>query len=273
MSLELFESTDYKAFLNAKLDEMDGQGRGARARMSKVIGCHTAYTAQVLRGSSHFSLEQGEAINDFLGHTESQGHYFLLLIQIERAGSEKLKKRFAKELQGLRDSHSLLKNRLDVREGLAEHEQITYYSSWIYGAVHALVSIPGYQSADRISQRLGIGALQAGETVEFLLRSGLLERGHKGELRIGKSQIHLGSDSPLISKHHMNWRLQAMRSLERGSLGEVAGTHYSSVISISKGDAKKIREKLVEALQTIRPIIHASKEEALYALSLDFFEV
>jgi hypothetical protein len=52
--------------------------------LSRAIGCQTAYTAQVLKGTAHFSLEQAEAINDFLGHPEEQGHLLLLLIQRER---------------------------------------------------------------------------------------------------------------------------------------------------------------------------------------------
>lgn len=82
-ALSAYAFTDYKIYLNKKLDDLDEGGRGARARMSRAIGCQTAYTARVLRGDAQFSLEHAEGINDFLGHNEGQGHYFILLVQFD----------------------------------------------------------------------------------------------------------------------------------------------------------------------------------------------
>ena len=265
---QLFQSQDYKVFLNSKLDELDQGGRGARARMSRVIGCQTAYTAQVLRSSAHFSLEQTERINEFLGHTEEEGHFLLLLVQLAKSGTPALKARFQKQIQTIQQQRSVLGNRLDIKENLAHQDQVLYYSSWIYAAIHALVSVPGYQSLEKISRRLGIGLKTSGEALEFLLRSGLIHRNKKNEIEIGKSQIHLGVDSPLISKHHTNWRLQAIRSIEKDSK---EGLHYSSALSISKQDADVIKEEIIKLLKQLKPIIRNSKEEEVYCLSFDFF--
>lgn len=267
---DLFEFEDYKDFLNGKLDELDQGGRGSRARMSRFIGCQTAYTAQVLRGSAQLSLEQAEGINDFLGHTEEQGQYFLLLVQVAKAGTPKLKSRFRKQLEQMQQSRKLLKNRLNVKENLREHEQLVYYSSWVFGAVHALVSIPDFQNPEQISKRLDISMKQSGEVLQFLIDTGLVEKKASGNLEIGKGQIHLGADSPLISRHHLNWRLQAMRQIERDPQ---FGLHYSSVISISRDDHRIIRERIVALLKEVKPIIRDSREEELYSLSMDFFSV
>jgi uncharacterized protein (TIGR02147 family) len=267
---DLFEFRDYKGFLNVQLDEMDAGGRGTRARMSRAIGCQTAYTAQVLRGPAHFSLEQAEAINDFLGHSYEQGHYFLLLLQLAKAGSPKLRVRFERQLDEMAAKRSLLKNRLGIETHLAEREQLIYYSSWVYGAIHALVSIPGFQTPERISRRLGIGVGQAGEALEFLVQAGLLERDPRGNLRIGKQQVHLGADSPLIAKHHINWRFQAVRAIEQNPRADL---HYSSVISISKEDQKRIQHKLEEMIKSLKTVIRESHEEEVCSLSIDFFRL
>lgn len=268
--MEVFDFSNYKDFLNQKLDHLDQGGRGARARMSRAIDCQTAYTAQVLRGKAHFNLEQGEAINDFLGHTEDQGQYFLLLIQYAKAGTPKLRKRFEKQMDSVRKTRVLLKNRLQVEDQLGPNEQHVYYSSWHFGAIHAMVSVPGFQDPETIAQRLEISVQKVQEALEFLLSTRLLERNDQGGMIIGRGQIHLGVDSPLISKHHINWRLQAMRSIEKNI---EKGLHYSSVLSISQTDANLIREKLIEFLQDIRPIIRDSKEEKVCSLSVDFFDI
>ncbi len=271
---DLFDSQSYKDYLNARLDDPSaGGGRGARARLSQAISCQTAYTAQVLRGTAHFSLEQGEAINEYLGHTDEQGRFFLLLIQRERAGTLKLKQRFEREIAEIRSSRLALKNRLGVNQSLSEKNQLQYYSSWYYSAVHALTSIPGFQSSEKISKRLGIDSVKASQALELLLESGLLVRTktREGEqLKVGVARLHLPHDSPLISKHHINWRLQAIRALERQRQENL---HYSSVISISEEDGARIREILVKTLETIKPIVRDSKEEKLTAFSLDLFEV
>jgi uncharacterized protein (TIGR02147 family) len=197
--VELFEYWDYKAFLNDKLDELDRGGRGARARMSRAIGCQTAYTAQVLRGEAHFSLEQAESINDFLGHTDDSGHYFLLLVQLFRSGTPQLRSRFKKQIDALREGRLLLKNRLGVQEHLAEHEQLLYYSSWIYGAVHALASISGYQTPERIADRLQINVRSASEALEFLVKASLLERTSGGQIVIVPSRVNLPLFQPFVS--------------------------------------------------------------------------
>lgn len=124
------------------------------------------------------------------------------------------------------------------------------------------------QTAEKIAQRLNVSIKHASEGIEFMLAAGLLELTTKGELRVGKSQIHLGADSPLISKHHINWRLQAIRSIDHDPNG---GLHDSSVISISKKDEKVISEKLIETIKELKQVIRESKEEDIAVFSLDLF--
>lgn len=266
----LFQYQDYKEFLNDKLDQLNDGGRGSRARLSRAVGCQTAYTAQVLRGASQFSLEQGESINVFLGHTEDEGHYFLLLLQLAKAGTSALRNRFLKQVESLQDTKLTLKSRLAASDSLAEKEQFIYYSSWLYGAVHALASIPGFQSVESISKRLGIDLRMTNEIVEFLTKAELLVRTKTGALELGRGQIHLSSESPMIARHHLNWRLQAMQSIERNPR---QGLHYSSVVSISKSDGENIKEKFIAFLKELKTEIRQSKEEEIFNISLDFFQL
>jgi uncharacterized protein (TIGR02147 family) len=267
---DVFEFDDYKIYLNGYLDDPKTGGRGARAKLSEFIQCKTSYTAQVLRGSAHFSLEQGEAINEHFNHTEEEGHFFLLLIQLQRAGIKKLRDRFLKQIEEIRKNRLVLKNRLHAKPVIEEHSAMTFYSSWYFSAVHALVSIPGFQTPEVISQRLKISAKSAAEALKFLAEVGLLTRDPERGYGIGNARIHLGSDSPLISKHHINWRLQAIKSLEQAKPDNL---HFSSVLSVSHEDALRIREMFVKILQTIDPIIRDSKEERLQSIGLDFFEL
>ncbi|RYZ95970.1 MAG: DUF4423 domain-containing protein, partial [Proteobacteria bacterium] len=105
--------------------------------------------------------------------------------------------------------------------------------------------------------------------VHFLEKIGMIER--KGD-RFGPSSqmVHLGSDSTNIVKHHLNWRLRAMRSIEESG---ASGTHYSAALSLSRADALRIKQILIDSLQENLKIIGASKEEVAYGYSFDFFEL
>ena len=265
---DLYSFRDYKDYLNSKLDEMNAGRRGSRAELSRAIGCQTAYTAQVLRGQAHFSLEQIEAVNDFLGHTEDQGLFLLLIHQFNRAGSVKLKARFKKQIDGLLASRKLLKNRLQVDAGLKDSDQVIYYSSWHYAAVHMMAMIPSLQKSEIMADRLEISIAQINEALDFLLISGLLIRKRDGSYRTGLSRLHLGSDSNLISRHHINWRLQSLKAIDKNA---DAGLHYSSVISISTNDEAHIREKLIETIKQLKSVIVKSSEEKVCSLNIDFF--
>ena len=87
---------------------------------------------------------------------------------------------------------------------------------------------------------------------------------------IGKARIHLGADSPLIARHHINWRLQAMRALEKG---ERENLHYSSSVSISHEDFSKIREILVRAIESVKEVVRPSPEEKAACFAMDWFEI
>jgi uncharacterized protein (TIGR02147 family) len=269
----IYDYDAYKPYLNERLDNYRaGGGRGSRTKLSKSIGCQTAYTAQVLRGSAHFSLEQAEAINDFLGHSDEEGLFFLLLIQRERAGTKNLRRRFDQQIKLIRRERLSLVKRLKVVQPLGQHEQVTYYSAWYYAAIHALVSIPRFRGVAEISSYLQLDIKKVREAIEFLTSVGLLDYDSSKvkSLVVGHERIHLGADSPLIAKHHANWRLQALRALERPDSEDL---HYSSAISISEADAARVREILIRTIETIKSIIKQYDGETAKCLSFDFFKI
>jgi len=263
----LLSYNDYKSYINDRLDA-DPQGRGSRSSLARAIRSQSAYVSSVLRGNAHFTPEQGEAINEHLGHSETESDYFLLLLQLQRAGTESLRKRLKKQMQRIQETRFDLKKRLTVSQSLTKDDQAVYYSEWYYAAIHTLSSIPDYSSVAKIAQRLRLEPPVVAEAVEFLLRTGLMEKNKTG-LKIGRTQIHLGADSPLISKHHLNWRLQAMQHL--GSRRD--DLHYSSVVTLSEKDAVQVKELIVSVIQNVKSIVRDSKEESLQCFSLDFFTI
>jgi len=131
--------------------------------------------------------------------------------------------------------------------------------------------MPKYATAIplRIAEALAIPPQKVAEVVRFLISTGLIVE-KIGRLAMGPASIHLGSDSSMISKHHTNWRMRAIQSLD---VPRAIDLHYSSVVSLAASDVPRVRAALVRALEEVRAIVKPSPEEEVYAYSLDLFRM
>ena len=263
---DIYKYSDYKGFL---IDALKALPKGGRSALAKAANCQSGYITHVLNGHSHFSLEQGEAIATLLGLDETQTQFFLDLINMNRAGAESLRRHYAKRLRVEKERNSTLKSKLKTSNTLSVEDQAIFYSSWHYGAIHVCVSAPGCETEIGISKHFNLPLSKVNQIVQFLLRIGLIER--KGEkLVIGKKQIFISSDSPLISKFHTNWRVKSIASLDQYTERDL---HYSSVITCSKSDVEKIREIMVRTIEEIRSVVRDSPDEDVFAYAFDLFKV
>jgi hypothetical protein len=71
--------------------------------------------------------------------------------------------------KSIRENRLLLANRLKISQALGEKDQVIYYSSWYYAAIHALASIPGFKSSSEISKYLQLDLKKVQEAIEFLI--------------------------------------------------------------------------------------------------------
>jgi uncharacterized protein (TIGR02147 family) len=239
--------------------------------MARSIGAPVSHVSQVLNGSFHFTLEQAEGVNEYFGHTQDESNFFLLLVQYARAGTPSLRRRLESQIQQVIERRLILKERLGVTASLSSEAQATFYSSWIYGAIHVMLSIEGFQTREAISRYLRLSQKRVGEILEFLVSLGLAVQSENGRYRIGTTRIHLGNNSPMISKFHTNWRMRAIRSLEDENTQ--ANLHYSSAITISEADVTRIKSQLVRYIDEIKTVVRESKEEGVHCFSLDFFRL
>ena len=265
----IFEFLDYKKYLKANIESRPNEGRGVRSLLAKEIGCQVTYLSRVLNADAHLSAEQAEKANPVLGHSAEESSFFLLLVLHNRAGTRELKERYYHLIHEVLQKRQNLKDRLKFKKELSSENQAIYYSSWHYAAVHMLLGIPEFQKKEVLAKRTGLDPVMVSNILEFLTSVGLAIF-ENGRFKIGKAQIYLANDSPLISKHHTNWRMQAIRSIDRPRAEDL---HYSAVITVSHADSLKIREMFIKTLEQIRPVIRASKDEALFSYALDFFEV
>jgi len=268
MDVNLFDFDDYKKYLNVVLDTT-GETRGQRSKLAAAIGCGTAFVSQVLQGNVHFSLEAMVTINEFLGHSEDEAHYFMLLAHLGRAGSKKLELYYLRQIQEIQKKRQIISTRIGKVAKVSEKDQLEYYSSWIYVAVYVSTSIKKIKSKSELARCLGLSVGKVSECLDFLERSGLIQN-HSGGWEVTSRRIHLTKDSPLIARHHTNWRNRAIQALNDPCPED---THFSGAWTLSEADVKKVKDIFLSAIEKSEAVLRDSPEEAGFGVCLDFFRL
>lgn len=269
MTKSIFDFSDYKIYLREVIRRQPKGGRGFKAKLSAGMACQSAYLSRVLNGNADLSLEQAQRANAVLGHTKEESKFFLLLLLYNKAGTQELKQEFYEQMEQIIQQRLILKNRFNVKKSISREDQVTYYSAWYYTAAHFLLTVPEFQTRDAIAVRLGLPLKKVSSILDFLVSIGIAtQEGHR--FKTSAMRIHLENDSPMISKHHTNWRMKAIQSTERETPDEL---HYSAVITIAKKDALKIKSALVKAIESVRELVKESNEEELFCYTVDFFKV
>lgn len=261
---------DYKSFKKFLLDwiaQTPSNGRGQRKLMAQAMGCQTPFITQVLNGDYHFSMEQAEACTRWLGLSLAEAEFFVLLVQKERAGTRSLETFLDRQIQERRERATQLTNRLQISETLTESDQQQYYSSWQYSAVHMALLVPELRTLEDLHQYFALPLPRLMTILDFLTAKKLVKvRGGKYELL--RPVLHLGRDSPLLPKHHANWRLRAIEAIDAGVTGNF---HYSGVLALSRDDFEWTKGRLAAALEEIIARVRASADEKVACLALDLF--
>jgi uncharacterized protein (TIGR02147 family) len=259
---------DYRQYLAARLKSAS-QARGAKTRLAKFIPIQTTYLSGVLSGRADLTLEQADRVNEYLQHNEEEAQFFLLLVQLARAGSVGLRKRLKNQILQIQKQKQNIKARLTDSTSISTEDRERFYSSYLYGAIHVLTSIPQFQKVEELANFLHLEQPLLREKLDFLERIGLLQRLANGGFAPSQSHVHLGNETSQIIKHHTHWRLHAVQHYQRRFSTE--DTHYSGVMSLSAEVAAKVRQILIEQLKKISEIVGPSPPEEAFVLNFDFY--
>ena len=264
----VFDFDSYKEYLNWR--EQRWESRGFRHQLSQALDCQPSYVSQVLNDKNDFSLEQAAKCQELLGHSAQETHFFMLLLQLERAGTPLLEDYFRKQIRQIRDERKFLQNRLDHKAKLKKEDQHIYYSSHLYSLIHIALTIESLRTPTRLAEKFGLPLDTVREALEFLTSCGLAKEDKAGHFEVGPAQIHMGRESKIAVRHHANYRVKALENLD---LANKLDLHYSTVVSYSENDWPQIREILVKALEDVQKVIKDSPAENVFVLNTDLFAV
>ena len=265
--LDLFNFQDYRGYLSAWLEEARRKRTANLSRLAEKIGVHTSFLAHVLSGAKNLSFEQAAEVSDVCQHSPIEREYFFALLQIERAGTSKLKKYWQEKRNAILNERKNVRSRVGEHHELTDQERAIFYSSWMYVAIYTATAIEDGQTVDQIAGLFRLPTGKAREILDFLVQVRICDF-DKGRYKMGRAVVFIPNSSPLVVKHHTNWRLKAMHRMDER---EDAELFFTCPMSIAREDFPKIRELFTSAIEEALAICKDSKAEEVVNLNIDFF--
>jgi len=266
--MTIFDYSECSSYLMAYLEGLPKKGHGSLSVWAKKLGVSTTLLSQVVRGNKLLGMEIAHGLAEILGLTATETDYLFMMVEIERAGTIPLKNHFKKKLAEAREASRLLKNRVEKATELSGEAKAQYYSSWIYAGIRNLSACPDITTLESLSERLHLPRASIVEVINFLIMNRLITEG-RDRWAPGVTSSYISSDSPLVNKHHQNWRLKAISQMDARSPEDL---FYTSPMSLSDSVARKLRKFLVDKIEEIHSKTDPSPSEVVRCLNIDWFE-
>ena len=228
-----------------------------------------AYLSQVLMGAAHINLDQAANMAEYWSFSELEGEYFLNLVSLARASSPHLARRLKNKLYLLRQE--AIANPLGRERDTNEWEEAaTYYSDWLFSAMHILLRVPKLQEVEALSRHLKIPAPEVKKTLQILAKIGLAQHSLNRWTQVEKD-LHANKETIFSNMHHRNWFLRAAEQLRSGN--EQSDLRYTAIHSLSEKDFEEIKKILEQAIEKTRQIVKPSKDEMGASLTLSWSRI
>lgn len=265
--MDIFDYKDYKKYANDTIEKLPKGGYGTYRKVATHLNINSVMVSQIFKGDRHLTSEQAHQVSEFFGLSELATDYFILLVQIQRARTFVYKNRLEKKRTELLEKSRELKTRLPQDKELTDETKSVFYSRWYYSGVRLTASIKDFQTAEQIASRLSLSIAQVNQVIQFLLEHGLcVQEGNR--TKMGPKRIHVGSDSHLVGRHHLNWRTKAISRIDSIQKEDL---FFTAPMSLSHEACDEVRKELVRLTEKVSELVVNSESETLACLNMDWF--
>ncbi len=262
---KIYDFDDYRKFLQHWLQ---AKGKhGILGKWAKAMNISSTLVSFVMSGKKDFTLEQASDLSDYLNLNEQESEYFLLLLEIARAGTEAYRNKLLKKKVLIQNKMNQITAKVGPHQELTDEIKGVFYSSWMYSGVRILSAIPQFQEPVTIARHLNLPTDTVAKVLGFLVENKLCKQ-EGGKFTYGPSKTHVNMHSPHVTKHHQNWRLRGTAAME---LRDENDFFYTGPMAISADVAKEIRGLLLAHVEKVVKIAGPSDSEEAHCLNIDWF--
>ncbi len=266
--MKLFDYSDYRYYLKSYITSLPKRGHGEISRLAKALGISATLISQILRSEKQFSIDQGFELCKYLGFDALETDYMICLIEKERAGSTQLKNYWQGKCDHFKEQSEVVSQKIKKDRELTEDEKMIYYTHYLFISIRLFCSLSP-KTILEIEQRFSLTRKKVLEYLDKLLALGVIQK-NSDRYENTDQVIFLDKMSPHIYRHHMNWRVQAMKQIEKPKLDDLS---FSYPMTISKKDFLVLRKKWVAEILEIQKTLLKTEPDTIAFLNLDFFEL
>jgi uncharacterized protein (TIGR02147 family) len=236
--------------------------------MAEYLRISSTMMSHIFNGDRHLSNESANDLCEFMGLADDEFDYFFLLVAYAKAGNHRLQARLKKKVLAEQKKANQISKKMKADTELNEPAKAIFYSNWLYAGIGTMTACPSYKNVDQIADHLKISRVTAQKVVDFLLQYNLCTI-KNNELNVGPQITHIPHDSPLVHKHHQNWRLQGLNKMAES---RERNLFFTSPMSVSDETSEVLRLKILAFIEEVRKQIRPSPSEIVRCLNIDWFE-
>ena len=267
----VFAYTDYRRYLADFFAERKRLNKHFSLRMLAERAGFKArdYLMRVMRGDRNLSLEGAGKLSEFFRFSEKQAEYFHALVQFNQARTTSEKEQCFARLSAIQKYGAHQKLRQD---------QFEYLTAWYHSALRSLLPVlephpqaDGGEDWERVGKLLdpAITPKQARDSVDLLLRLGLLARDAKGRYAVQEPALTTGDEVAAlgVAGFHRATMELAKRSIDRHppTARDISGL----TMSVSQDGFRRIKSELRAFRKRVQAIASADVgEDMVYQLNL-----
>jgi uncharacterized protein (TIGR02147 family) len=272
----IFAYTDYRQYLADFFEERKRLNKHFSLRMLAERSGFKAkdYLMRVMRGDRNLSLEGANKLSDFFRFSEKQSDYFRTLVRFNQARTTSEKEQCFHHLSEIQKYGAHQKLRQD---------QFEYLSAWYHSALRSLLPVldpkagpsdpdgAGTEDWEKVGKLLDppITAKQARDSVDLLLRLGLLQKDAKGKYAVAEAALSTGDEVATlgVAGFHRATMDLAKRSIDRHppTARDISGI----TMSVSQDGFRRIKSEIRAFRKKIQSIASGDVgEDMVYQLNL-----
>jgi uncharacterized protein (TIGR02147 family) len=263
----LFAYTDYRQYLSDYFAEKKRLNKHYSLRMLADRAGFKArdYLLRVMRGDRNLSRAGAEKLSQSFRFSEKQAEYFQALVLFNQALTTSEKELCYRQLAEIR--------KYGIHQKLRQ-DQFAYLSAWYHSALRSLLPVTDFlDDWDDLARRLDppITPKQARDSVELLLRLGLLQKDAKGRYSVSQPALSTGDEvaSVAVAGFHKATMELVKRSIDRHPhhARDISGI----TMSISREGFRRIKSEIRSFRKRIMSIASGdSGEDMVYQMNLHF---
>ncbi len=265
--MTVFQFTDYREYLKNWISLRPNKGRGQINTIAEKLNVNATLISQILSGNRQLSLEQAVNLADFINLNEVELEYFIVLVNLDRAGSERLKNIFSKKIAQLQLEAKKISQRVNANLELSEESKAIFYSSFLYSAIRLFCSIDEGKTVEDLRKKFNISKNRLDEILSFLENEGLVKKDKKF-YKMGTQSTHIPQDSPFLYRHHTNWRLQSLKKIDQVQSDELI---FTGPFSLDEITFHKIKNEILNLVTNASKNVKEANPKRIGCLNIDLF--